>query len=131
MRFSSETIYLAGFREDPNTLLAGSDLFVLFSKVEGLPGVVLEAARQRVPAMAIDVGAISEVIVNNETGVLLGGHDVELFSTRLIELIDNEPLRTSMGKKAYELVSRAYSPEEMVRQFLTLYTSLSHQTKTN
>ncbi len=54
---------------------AWADVVILLSSYEGLPLVVLEGMRAGAVVVATDVGAVSEVIRNNENGILLSGPD--------------------------------------------------------
>ena len=51
--------------------LAAADAVVLSSRTEGMPGVLIEAGLSERPVVAFDVGAVSEVVVDGETGVLV------------------------------------------------------------
>lgn len=48
-----------------------ADVVVLLSSYEGLPLTILEAMRQGCVPVATDVGAVSEALINGQTGVLL------------------------------------------------------------
>ena len=81
--FSPEIPY-----EDIALQMQKADAFVLFSNVEGLPCVILEAMATGLPVIATETGGISEWITP-ETGILLNIGD----ETRLVEamsyMIDN------------------------------------------
>lgn len=51
-----------GFADDPRAVLAGADLFVLASRVEALPLVLVEAVSAGLPAVATDVGDVREAL---------------------------------------------------------------------
>jgi glycosyltransferase involved in cell wall biosynthesis len=57
-------------------VLAAADAVVLSSRTEGMPGVLIEAGLSARPAAAFDVGAVSEVVVDGETGALAPAGDV-------------------------------------------------------
>jgi len=99
-----ETVFLAGFRKDIPELLAASDCFLLASKVEGVPGVILEAAAQKKPSIATNVGGVMEVLKDGETGFIIENFDKGEYSKKLLTLMKNENLRIKMGEKAYKLV---------------------------
>ena len=57
-----------GVLVDLAPLWAAADVVVLTSRTEGMPGVLIEAALHGVPAVAVDVGAVSSVVIDNVTG---------------------------------------------------------------
>lgn len=124
LRDLEDQIKLLGFRRDVPELLAVSDCLILVSKVEGVPGVILEAAAQNKPTIAVDVGGVSEVLVDEETGFLLRQFDTAQFSLKLLQLLHNKKLRESMGAKAHELVEEEFNPTRNARKFLDLYKVL-------
>ena len=58
-------------RQNLLALLTNADLFVLNSTYEGLPHIVLEALRSRVPVVATDVGGTGELIQHEYNGLLI------------------------------------------------------------
>ncbi len=58
-----------------DTIMSGFDVFLLTSKIEGLPTVVLEAMSMGLPIVTNDVGSISEVISNSEHGYIYSTTD--------------------------------------------------------
>jgi glycosyltransferase involved in cell wall biosynthesis len=120
----NSTVLPAGFRKNIPELLAGSDIFVLTSKVEGVPGVIMEAAAQKIPSIAINRGGVSEVLINQKTGILLEHFNTEDFAQNIIKLADDEVLRTKYGENAYRLVSENYRPEQTRDAFKNLYKKL-------
>ena len=117
-------VFFAGHRNEVQRLLAGSDLFVLTSNIEGVPGVVLEAGMQSIPTLAINVGGVGEVVIANKTGVLLAEHNVTLFSNAAIALIQNDSLRKELGTNVYKFVMENYSLNSCSVQFEKLYKQI-------
>lgn len=58
----SQAVTFLGVRRDVRRLMAGFDVFLLTSAIEGFPNVLLEAAFLGVPAVASRVGGSSEVL---------------------------------------------------------------------
>lgn len=119
-----DTIYLLGFRKDIPEILAASDCFVLSSKIEGVPGVILEAAAQKIPSVATNVGGVSEVLIDGKTGFLINDFDSRAFKTKLLELLSNENLRKEYGENAFKLVVENFHPGKNAIKFEQLYEKL-------
>jgi glycosyltransferase involved in cell wall biosynthesis len=66
-----ELKYCGPFQGFFNLPLESYDLFLYTSWNDGVPNVILEAGAAGLPVIAPDVGGISEVIINGETGMLL------------------------------------------------------------
>jgi glycosyltransferase involved in cell wall biosynthesis len=64
---------LLGEIDDPMSLLHAADVLVLTSSTEGMPGVVIEAGLCGVPVVAIDVGMLSDLVVDGRSGAVLPG----------------------------------------------------------
>ncbi len=62
-------------RPDVASLYADADLFVLSSRWEGLPYVVLEAMAYELPVVSTAVDGIPEAVINEDTGLLVPAHD--------------------------------------------------------
>ena len=60
--------------EIPN-LMNVADLFVLPSRSEGYPNVLLEALACGIPVLATDVGGITEIINNENLGIIVAADD--------------------------------------------------------
>lgn len=118
------TIYLLGFRKDIPEVLAASDCFVLASKVEGVPGVILEAGTQKIPSISTNVGGVSEVLIDSETGFLIEEFDKRMFKEKLLEVLMNEKLRLKLGRNAYDLVLKEFNPLKNAQKFEKLYREL-------
>jgi len=119
-----QTIFLAGFRKNIPELLAAADCLILTSFVEGVPGVILEAAAQNKPSIATNVGGVKEVLINNETGFIIDNFDQKKFSEKLIELLTHEEMRKRMGLKANKIAVEEYGPKKNAMAFEKLYHRL-------
>jgi len=64
--FTPETLTFMGRRADARRIIAGLDLFVLTSKSEGFPNVLLEAAFLGTPAISTDVAGARDVLADDD-----------------------------------------------------------------
>lgn len=93
-RLASSRVRLVGPLADVAPALAAADVVVLSSRTEGMPGVLIEAGLSERPVVAYDVGAVSEVVADGETGLLVVPGDVGGLASALRQVLDD---RRSMG----------------------------------
>lgn len=85
---------------DVGALLATFDVYVFPSLWEGFPYSIVEAMRAGVPILATRVGGIPEAITDGEEGLLVEPGSSDAIVDALQRLIDDAPLRQSLGKCA-------------------------------
>ena len=73
-----------------------------------------------VPAIATDVGSVSEIVENEVTGLLTSTHIEQIISS-LGRLIDDSMLRSTMAKNARERALSRFSIEKMVDSHIQVY----------
>lgn len=73
----NDKIFFSGPIPNASTYLKAFDLFVLPSRKEGLPYVLLEAMAGRVPIVATKVGGVPEIIDDKITGYLAKANNVD------------------------------------------------------
>jgi len=102
-----------------------ADVLVLPSIIEGLPGVILEAMYAQTPAVAYNVGGVSEVLQNNETGYLIEKGDELAFVSAIQKAIN--PLESvDLIKKGHQLVVQKFNNTYLAEQFEKTYLTLTN-----
>jgi glycosyltransferase involved in cell wall biosynthesis len=79
-----DDIVYTGFRDDTAAVMAILDVFVLASVLESCPVVVLEAMAMKVPVVATDVGAVSELVVDGQTGFVVPPRSAEAIAEAVL-----------------------------------------------
>lgn len=81
-----------------------ADIFVLptFYINEAFPLALLEALQFKLAVISTFEGGIPEMIINNETGILVDGQNIQILANKIAILLDNKVLRNDIGKKGYE-----------------------------
>ena len=92
---------------DLHALYAEADLFCLpgsakTTAIEGFGLVFLEAAAQGLPAVAGDVGGVSEAVINNTSGLLVPPDNVDALRAALTRCLGDTDLRQRLSKGAKE-----------------------------
>jgi len=120
-----DLVFFLGFREDVPRILASLDLFVLSSKLEGLGSSLMDAMASRLPVVATEVGGIPEVVVKNETGLLVPPRDPFRLADAIIQLYQDRSLAARFGKRGYEVVHEKFSAEAMARRIIAVYENIA------
>jgi glycosyltransferase involved in cell wall biosynthesis len=100
-------------------------IFVMSSRFEGFPMVLLEAMSCGLPTVAFDfANGARELIQNGENGVLVGNRDIKALAEGLCEMIESPEKRAAYGAKAAETV-RAYNSEVLAQRWTELFSELA------
>lgn len=101
-------------------LYCNAKIFVLTSRYEGFPNVLLEAMAEGCAVVSFDIETgPSDIIDNGRTGILVADGDLRGFADALNKLLDNDSLRFSIGDAALE-VKQKYSKEKIMVQWENL-----------
>jgi glycosyltransferase involved in cell wall biosynthesis len=106
--------------------LACSDLLVLPSHTEGFPNVILEAMALGKPVIGSQVGAIEEMLLENETsGLVVPPKDVNALAAALLRLLQDETLRLQLGQAGRTKYTALYTTPVVFDQLKRLWLDLS------
>jgi len=119
-----DNVLLIGFCNDIHRLLAAADVLILTSLIEGVPGIVLEAALQKTPSIAIDCGSTSEALIHNKTGFLVKTHNPIHFTEAIDLLFNSDQLAREYGNEAMAYVNREHNEHGNANKFEELYQTL-------
>jgi glycosyltransferase involved in cell wall biosynthesis len=122
-------VRLLGERHDVPRLLAASDIFLLTSDHEGFPNVVLEAMAARLPVVTTAAGDAGTVVVEGQTGYLVGRDDESGMAHRLVELALDPIRRQVMGLAGRERVGQHYSCRGLGNRFLRILLSAANRSR--
>lgn len=105
------------------------DIFVNPSYTEGLPSTIVEAALCRIAIIATDVGGTKEIINGKGDGKLIAAHNTSDLSRALKEYINDPHLRKLDSTKAYKNVSKKFSWEQAILQYLKVFKNQNESQK--
>ncbi len=113
-----------GFKEDIETYMSELDILVLPSENEPFGRVLIESMSLGVPVIAADSGAVSEIIVHNETGVLFPCGDDQALADQILRLFNDPLLLRRIAKGGWKRVNDHFSADTYASNIETLYQSL-------
>jgi len=99
-------VSFVGRRTDVERILAGSDLLVLTSDLEGIPGVAIESLMAGCPVVSVPVGGVAEVIDDGVTGVLMPDADGDGMAATVVSLLGDDGRRAAMSAAGRRQVER-------------------------
>jgi glycosyltransferase involved in cell wall biosynthesis len=114
-------VILTGERKDVPEILAASDIFVLASNWEGLPLVIIEAEMAGLPVVASRVGGVAELVQDGTTGFTVPPRDARALAEALKKLIENAPLRQSLGRAGREKALNEFTFDRMLEKTHKVY----------
>lgn len=114
-------IHLIGLVADAALVISAMDVFLLTSRHEGIPNVILESQWLGVPVVATEAGGTSEAIRDGETGWIVQSDRPEDLADRVVRVLEQEQVRAALGEAGRSLVRRRFSVERMIEKTLAAY----------
>ncbi|RMH58521.1 MAG: glycosyltransferase family 1 protein [Candidatus Hydrogenedentota bacterium] len=113
-------IRFLGFVEDVRSVLPSLDLFVLPSREEGFPGVLLEALGMGLPCVASRIGGNLEILTE-EYGEFFEPEDVADLTRAISALWENETKRKRARENGTDYIRKNFPASRMVEAYWNLY----------
>lgn len=113
-------VILLGYRTDLDKYVKISNLILSCSKREGLPLNIIEGMLCKKPVVASVNRGHKELIQDERNGYLLSSTDVEGFSAKIIELLDDTALANAFGEEGY-MLAQAYTDQAVKLELEQIY----------
>lgn len=117
------SVQFVGHERDALRAIAAMDVFLLTSRIEGLPNVLVEAQALGVPVVTTPAGGAPETILDGITGIVLKNGDAAQAAAAIVALLENREWREQVGRQATAFVKSAFSIERTVDAMTALYGS--------
>lgn len=109
-----------------------SDILIMpsASYPEGFPRVIIEAFAFSLPVIATDIGGARNIVVNEETGLLIRPRSSEMIYQAVKRIINDEVLRKKVIRNSY-IFAKQHTMEKEIRQIINeilfVYPQLRYQ----
>ena len=114
-------VSMLGRCDDIAAFYASLNILTSTSRTEGMPMGLLEGMASCLPIVATDVGDVSNLVHDGETGFLVPSGDLGQIENGIIKLLRDSSLRDRFGAAGRTLVAREFSAEAMTKQYLDVY----------
>lgn len=119
-----EKVIFLGMREDIPELLKIIDLYVQTSIYEGISNTLLEAIASKVPVIATNVGGTPDIIIDNQTGLLIPPKEPYKIKEAVLKLYNNYELRNKFVEAGFKKIEEEFSINSMIKNYEKLYIDL-------
>lgn len=119
-------LFYPGWRMNVSEYMQAADLFVLPSRQEGFPNVLVEAMASGIPPVALAIDGITEAIIEDgETGYIVREADADVLAAGLLRAVvieRNAP--GEAGRAARERVMEKFSGDRIDLAYRSLYSRI-------
>lgn len=123
----SGSVRLVGHQAEPERWFQAIDVFCLPSFAnEGVPQALIQAMMSGCAAVATEVGSMSEIIADGETGLVIPPRDPRLLADALGRLMESAELRMTLSSKARAHVLERCTIEQMADRMERVFMSVVH-----
>lgn len=113
-----DNVYLKGQTSDVQSVYKSAAFYVMSSRFEGLPMVLIEAQSHGLPIISYNCPhGPAEVIINGENGYLVENQNPNLLAEAMLKLMASDPLRLKFSQNAKQDAKR-YSKVEILKEWL-------------
>jgi len=119
-----DKIIFAGKKDNIEKIINISDVVILPSSYEALPGVVSEASACGKPVIASNVGGIPEMVIDGKTGYLIPPHDVQALSSSLVSILTNDECAKKMGLEGRKYMEEKFNIVHLTQKLEIYYKDL-------
>jgi glycosyltransferase involved in cell wall biosynthesis len=115
-----ESVAFSGHRNDLHHILASADLFCLPTENEAFGLVFLEAMAAALPVVACRSGAVPEIVLHGETGLLSEENDAGAVAANLLALLRNRDMARRLGEAGRARCEAVFAADLLARRWAEL-----------
>lgn len=114
-------VHLVGRTQQVGRILTELDLFVLTSRMEGLPNALIEAQAAGVAVVTTPAGGAPEAISDGVTGSVAPGFGITDLSNECVRLLECPQTLETMGRNGPAFVKRKFGLQRAINETMSLY----------
>ena len=110
--------------EDAMRIIKSSSAVVVPSRMESLPTTIKEAFYLNVPVIATNVGGIPELVIDNETGLLVPSENPEKLADAVNELLSDTEKAKKLARNGNDFVKKNMTWDVILPKYIQFYKNL-------
>ncbi len=118
------SVLFTGIRRDVPDILAASACLVFPSSVPHFARPIIEAAAMGIPSVASDLGGPRELIVHDETGLLIPPNDPAALAEALASVVSNGQYAHRLGEAAYQNAQKHFDSAQNTAETVAIYKKI-------
>ncbi|ANU22491.1 glycosyltransferase family 4 protein [Planococcus donghaensis] len=119
-----ESIKYIPYSNKVSDIYSAMDIFILPSRSEGLPRVVIEAMAHKIPVISTDVGGVREIIENNINGFVIEKDNSEELFSELNSLLKDSLKRKKIGELGEKSARNNFSEEVFIKKINSYFREI-------
>lgn len=120
-----DRVTFTGHITDVSHFYRASDVFVLPSRTEGMPMVILEAMQSGLPVVCTNVGGIPEIITDGVNGITVKPDDIDGLGSAIDMVLTNPDICEMLKSNAIKTVSEKFSGDVWARTIEKFYQEIT------
>lgn len=120
----SNNVYLKGFVENIAECYTKASIYVMTSRFEGFPMVLLEALSSGLAVISFDFPTGAKELLGTENGILVGAEDITALREGLIKLMSSEELRKQYATCGVKSI-HSYTPDSICEKWRVLLKKIN------
>lgn len=112
-------VILEGFTTDINKVYENADIYLMTSKFEGMPNALAESLAVGIPSISTDCEfGPSDLIDNEDMGILVKEHSIEAVENALLNMIENYNMYISKSNYVKQTMKERYSLDKITDEWI-------------
>jgi len=114
-------VIFTGIMNKTSLALKAMDVFVLSSRLEGLPNVLIEAQYIGVPVVIAEAGGAGETFKEGVSGYTIKRATPDKMAMKVVHILQNQPWRETARIEGPRFATEKFNIEKMIREIGSLY----------
>lgn len=120
----TENVKILGVVNDIQNIMASVDIVIFPATIPHFARPIIEAGAMGKPVIASDLPGMDELVIKNETGLLVEAKNPKALAMAIYELSSDHEKSKRMGENGYKRALQLFSVEEATKKILKVYETV-------